>query len=347
MVRNGRAAARREQNDTTRRGCERVPSAHASASGARRSAILSGVTTTKPLRLVVAINPTASFGKGRDVGPAVVQTLRAVGHDVTSLQEPDFEQLMDAGRKAVAKRPDAFIVVGGDGMVNLGTNLVAGTRVPLGIVPSGTGNDMARGLGIPFDDSEAAIRALLDALGRPARVIDAGKVRWLEDGDEHERWWACVLSAGFDAIVNERANRMRHPKGPSRYLVALGLELARLRPIRYRLTLDGEVLETSGALIAVGNNISLGGGMKVTPHADLEDGLLDVLLVQALSRASFLRLFPSVFKGEHLRDPRVRVIRAKRIRIESDAVVAYADGERMAPLPIDIEVVPRALRVLV
>ena len=115
--------------------------------------------TTKSLRLVVAINPTASFGKGRDVGPAVVQTLRALGHDVTSLQEPDFEQLMEAGRKAVASKPDALIVVGGDGMINLGTNLVATTKVPLGIVPSGTGNDMARGLGIPHDNTEAAIAA--------------------------------------------------------------------------------------------------------------------------------------------------------------------------------------------
>ncbi len=303
--------------------------------------------TPKPRRLVVAINPTASFGKGRDVGPAVVQTLRALGHDVTSLQEPDFEQLMQSGRKAVATRPDAFIVVGGDGMVNLGANLVAATRVPLGIVPSGTGNDMARGLGIPHDNTEQAIRMLVDALQRPPRTIDAGRASWLENGAEHERWFACVLSAGFDAIVNERANRMRRPKGPSRYLVALGLELARLRPIRYRLVLDGEVLETTAALVAVGNNISLGGGMKVTPNADLEDGLLDVLVVQALSRIAFLRIFPSVFKGEHLRDARVKVHLAKRIRIESmDAVVVYADGERFAPLPIDVEVVPRAMRIL-
>src|SRR5690606_36363333 len=122
--------------------------------------------TSKSLRLVVAINPTASFGKGRDVGPAVVQTLRAQGHDVTSLQEPDFEQLMAAGRKAVATKPDAPIVVGGDGMVNLGANLGATTKVPLGIVPSGTGNDMARGLGIPHDNTEAAIRALDGALAR-------------------------------------------------------------------------------------------------------------------------------------------------------------------------------------
>ncbi len=303
--------------------------------------------TQKSLRLVVAINPTASFGKGRSVGPAVVQTLRAIGHDVTSLQEPDFEQLLASAARAVATGPDALIVVGGDGMVNLGTNLVAGTKVALGIVPSGTGNDMARGLGIPFDNTEAAIEALAEALQRPPRVIDAARIHYTDEtGAASMRWFACVLSAGFDAIVNERANGMTRPKGASRYLIALALELARLKPIPYRLVLDGVVIETTGALISVGNNVSLGGGMKVTPDALVDDGLLDVLVVQALSRTSFLRVFPRVFTGTHLTDPRVAVHRAKKIRIESDGVVAYADGERIALLPIDIEVVPNALRAL-
>jgi len=302
----------------------------------------------KPLRLVVAINPTASFGKGRDVGPAVVQTLRALGHEVTSLTEPDFDQLNESARKAVRGKPDALIVVGGDGMVNLGTNLVVGTRVPLGLVPSGTGNDMARGLGIPHDNTEAAIAALLAALERPPRAIDAGRISWVdaETGIAASRYFACVLSAGFDAIVNERANRMRRPKGPSRYTIALALELASLRPIPYRVVIDGEEIVTSGALISVGNNVSLGGGMKVTPDAKVDDGLLDVLIVEALSRVAFMRVFPRVFKGEHVTDRRVRIIRGKRVRIESPGLVAYADGERIAPLPIDIEVVPGALRVL-
>ena len=304
--------------------------------------------TKKSLRLVVAINPTASFGKGRDVGPAVVQTLRALGHDVTSLQEPDFDQLMAAGAKAVAAKPDAFIVVGGDGMVNLGTNLVARTKVPLGIVPSGTGNDMARHLGIPHENAEHAIGVLLESLAVPAQSIDAGLVHFVDEqtGAPSSRWFLCVLSAGFDAIVNERANLMTRPKGASRYTIALALELARLRPISYRLVLDGEVLETTGALVSVGNASSIGGGMRVTPDAKVHDGLFDVLVVRSLSRLSFLRVFPSVFKGEHVNDPRVTIHRAKRVRIESDGIVAYADGERIARLPIDIEIVPKAVRIL-
>ncbi len=304
--------------------------------------------TTKPRRVVVAINPSASFGASRDVGPAVVQTLRAMGHEVTSLTEPDFESLLDSAHAAVRSRPDALVVVGGDGMVNLGANVVAGTRVPLAIVPAGTGNDMARGLDLPVGDTEAAIRRLGEALQGAPRSIDAMRVSWTDaDGAACERWAAGSLSAGFDAIVNERANSMRHPKGPSRYILALLAELAGLTPLRYRVTLDGELLELHAVLVAVGNNVSLGGGMRITPDAVIDDGLLDVMLVEPLSRIAFLRIFPRVFKGEHTSDPRVILRRARRIRIEVDVpLVAYADGERMGPLPVDLEVVPGALRVL-
>jgi diacylglycerol kinase (ATP) len=305
--------------------------------------------TTKPQRVVVAINPSASFGKSRDVGPALVQTLRAEGHEVTSLQEPDYESLIASARAAIARRPDALVVVGGDGMVNLGANLLAGKRVPLGIVPSGTGNDMARSLGIPYESAEAAIRALGDALTRPPRTIDAAHVRWTDpdDGELRERWVACAMSAGFDAIVNERANAMRHPTGPSRYTIAILIELVRLKPIAYRITLDDRVIETEASLVSIGNGVSLGGGMKVTPNALLDDGLLDVMIVQPVSRLTFLRLFPKVFSGTHVGESIVRIERARRIRIEADGIVVYGDGERLGPTPVDIETVPGALRVLV
>jgi diacylglycerol kinase (ATP) len=299
-------------------------------------------TSPHPKRIVVAINPSARFGASRDVGPAVVSTLRGLGHEVTSLQEPDFEQLLAAARKAISKKPDALVVVGGDGMVNLGTNLVAGTKIPLGIIPSGTGNDMARGLGIPVENVEAAINALSEALARGPRVIDAVEAT---TADDETRWFACVLSAGFDAIVNERANNLRHPKGKNRYLVALALELVTLKPIHYKLTFDGVPLETDGMLVSAGNNVSLGGGMRVTPNAILDDGLLDVMVVGRLSLFGFLKLFPRVFKGTHISDPRVSIHHARRVRIEADGVVAYADGERMGPLPVDLVVRPGALSV--
>lgn len=302
---------------------------------------------TKSLKLVVAINPSASFGKRKSVGPALVSLLRGLGHDVTQLIEPSYAELVEAGRKAVASKPDALIVVGGDGMMHLGVNLVAKTKVPLGLVPSGTGNDMARVLGIPYDNPEAAIGTLLTALDAGPRTIDLGLVHHTRDGaTPTQSWFACALSGGFDAIVNDRANRMTRPKGPSRYIIALLIELAKLKPIEYTLTLDGVTTTTKAALIAVGNGQSLGGGMKITPDAQLDDGLLDVLVVQPLSRIAFLRVFPRVFKGEHLTDPRVSVTRAKRVVIDSPGLAAFADGEHLGPLPVDVEIVPGALRVL-
>lgn len=303
-------------------------------------------TKTKPKRVVVAINPSASFGAKASIGPALVQTLRGEGHDVTSLTEPSWVELLESARAAVKSRVDALVVVGGDGIVNLGANLVAGTKVPLGIIPSGTGNDMCRALGIPHDNTEGAIKVLADALRDGPRTIDAARITWTEDGEKKQRWFLCALSAGFDAIVNERANNMRNPKGPSRYIIALMIELAKLKRIAYKLTLDGRVIETEGSLVSLGNGISLGGGMNITPDAKLDDGLLDVLIVKPLSRVAFLRIFPRVFKGEHLSDPRVTVQRAKKVRIEAEGVSAYGDGERIGPLPIDVEVVPGAVRVL-
>lgn len=303
---------------------------------------------TKPKRVVVAINPSASFGAKSSIGPALVQTLRGEGHDVTSLTEPSWAELLESARAAVKSRVDALIVVGGDGIVNLGANLVAGTKVPLGIIPSGTGNDMCRGLGIPYDNTEGAIRVLADALRDGPRTIDAARITYTDDatGATEQRWFLCALSAGFDAIVNERANNMRNPKGPSRYIIALMIELAKLKRIAYKLTLDGKVIETEGSLVSLGNSISLGGGMNITPDAKLDDGLLDVLIVKPLSRTAFLRIFPKVFKGEHVSDPRVTIERAKKVRIEAPGISAYADGERIGPLPIDVEVVPGAVRVL-
>jgi diacylglycerol kinase (ATP) len=248
----------------------------------------------------------------------------------------------------VTARPDAFVVVGGDGMVNLGVNVLARTGIPLGIVPAGTGNDMARSLGIPHEDSDAATRVLIDALDREPLEIDAGVLRYIDPstGEPAERWFASTVSAGFDALVNERANRMRYPRGSSRYIVAMVAELIRMRPIPYVLTVDGVRRELSANLIAVGNGVSLGGGMKVTPDAMLDDGQFDVFTVEPLTRVAFLRIFPRVFSGTHVSDPRVRIERGERIRIESPGITAYADGERIAPLPLDIEMVPGALHVL-
>jgi diacylglycerol kinase (ATP) len=294
-------------------------------------------------RLLVAVNPAASFGRNRAVGPAVVERLVQEGYEVSMLREANFELLRREAESAFEQGTDAVVVVGGDGMVSLGVNLVARTGVPLGIVAAGTGNDLARGLGLPHEDPAAATDALIASLARAPRSIDAGLIRH----GEISTWFACVVSTGFDAVVNERANRMTRPRGPSRYTLALVRELATFRPRTYTLTIDGRRRVQRAMLVSVANNSSLGGGMRIVPHADLADGRLDVFIVHPLSRARLLAVFPKVFAGEHTSHPAVEFLQAERVRIEADDIVAYADGERIGQLPIDVEIVPGALSVFV
>ncbi|THG34938.1 diacylglycerol kinase [Glaciibacter flavus] len=295
-------------------------------------------------RATVAINPNASFGRNRDVGPRVVEAIQRAGHTVAMLREANYELLRREVEHAVTAGTDALVVVGGDGMVSLGTNLVAGTDIPLGIVAAGTGNDMARGLGLPIGDTDAATRAVVDALTREPRVIDAARVKH----GELTTWYAAVLSAGFDAVVNERANLMTRPRGASRYIIALLRELVTLSAVQYRMVIDGVPREVEGMLVSVANNTSLGGGMTVAPGALLDDGLLDVFIVHRISRIEFLRVFPRVFRGTHTTHPAVEFVRARSVEIDADdSIVAYADGERVGPLPIRVDVVPGALKVLV
>lgn len=299
--------------------------------------------TDEQRRIVVAINPTASFGRSRGVGPRVAAMLAERGHLVTELMAGDFASLQARVADAVVGQPEALVVVGGDGMVSLGVEAVANTTVSLGIVPVGTGNDMARGLGIPEHDPATAVQMLLDALEREPRIVDTGVVEWSGGG---QRRFAGVVSCGFDALVNERANRIRFPKGASRYTISIAFELAKLKPISYRIEHDDGVIETEGMLVSVANNAFIGGGMWITPEAKLDDGLLDIFVVSRLSRVDFLRIFPKVFKGEHVDDPRVTIVRTRRARIEADGIVGYADGERLGLLPVDVAVDPGSLRLL-
>ena len=230
-----------------------------------------------------------------------------------------------------------LVVVGGDGMAHLGTNLVAGTPTRLLIVAGGTGNDVARNLGLPVGDPAAAV-ALLEH--GTTRAIDAGRVSHAEHG---ERWFAGVLGAGFDAVVNARAQRMRWPRGQMRYNLAILRELPVFRPIPYAVELDGRRFETRAMLVTVANTSSFGGGMRVSPDADVADGLLDVMIVHELSIPAFLRVFPKVFSGTHVNHPAVETHRATRVRLEADGIRSQADGESFADLPIDAEVVPGAL----
>jgi diacylglycerol kinase (ATP) len=177
--------------------------------------------------------------------------------------------------------------------------------------------------------------------------VDAARCAWRVGGEPApERWFAGVLGAGFDAIVNERANGWRWPRGRSKYVLAMLRELPVFRPRAYTIELDGEVWSTPAMLVAVGNGPSYGGGMRVTPDAHLDDGLLDVMVVEPVSRPEFLRIFPRVYAGTHVDHPAVTIRRARSVTVAAPGIVGYGDGERFGPLPMTMTAVPRALSVL-
>ena len=291
-------------------------------------------------RVALIVNPTSGKGVGRAMGDETRRLLLEAGHDVVDVSGSDYQQARTRAREAVADGVGTVVVVGGDGMVHLGVNLCAGTTSRLAVVAAGTGNDFARNLGLPVRDPRGAVALLAD--GR-TRKIDLGRVT---HGVAGETWFGGVLGAGFDAVVNARAQRMTWPRGQMRYNLAVMRELPVFRPIPYAVELDGHRLETRAMLVAVANTTSFGGGMRVCPDADVTDGLFDVMIVHALSIPSFLRVFPKVYSGTHTTHPAVEIHRARRVRLEASGIHSQADGETFADLPIDAEVVPGALRVV-
>jgi diacylglycerol kinase (ATP) len=291
----------------------------------------------------LVVNPTAGRGRGAAAGRAVVEVLRSHGVAVEDLSGPTAEAAAKLAADAVAEGLSALVVVGGDGVVHLGVGAVAGTTTALGIVPAGSGDDVARACGLPLGDPVAAAEVVARSLAEgTTRSLDAARY---ETGTT-SGWFAGVLAAGFDALVNERANGWRWPRGRMRYNLAVARELPVFSPRAYRLELDGEVATTRAMLVAVANSPSYGGGMAVAPDARLDDGLLDVVVLEPVGITEFVRLFPTVFSGRHVDHPRVSVRRARRVRVESPGIVGYADGERLAPLPMTCTAVPGALRVL-
>ncbi|GAA5181055.1 YegS/Rv2252/BmrU family lipid kinase [Rugosimonospora acidiphila] len=293
--------------------------------------------------VAVLLNPSAGRGRHRDALPGVLERLRATGREVTVLPAGSVDEALASCRGAVASGVSALVAVGGDGTIHLGLQAVAGTGIPFGVVPAGTGNDFVVELGLP-DEPVAAAAAVTRALdGGSIRKVDLGR---LTDAGGNVRWFGAVLAAGFDAIVSERANRMRFPRGPRRYDVAIVAEMLRLRPRRYTMVLDGVEHQLDAVLVAVGNTARYGGGMRITPDADPTDGLLDVVVGGRLGRVAFARIKPHVYQGTHVGHPLVTTYRAATVELRAEGIVSYVDGERAFPLPVTATSAPGALTLL-
>jgi len=289
-------------------------------------------------------NPTAGKGRGARARDAALGVLRAGGLRVTTLEGRDADEAADLAHACVAESDgpyDALVVCGGDGMVNLALQAVATTDLPLAVVPAGTGNDVARYVGLDRKDPGAAAQRVVDAL----REGDI-RTRTLDLARCQGRYYATVLAAGFDAVVNERANAMTWPRGQMRYSRATVAELRTFRPLSYVLDLDGEERRLDAMLVAIGNGPSFGGGLRIAEGASLDDGLLDVVIIKPISKVELVRTYPKLFKGTHVTHPQYERHQVRRVTVAAPGIVGYADGERFGALPLTVECVPGALRVL-
>jgi len=279
----------------------------------------------------LAINPSSGHGKGAIVGEKVTAYF-----DQRNLDYRVFSSASAKGLKSELERfldshsCEGVISVGGDGLAHLVLQLVVPRSIPFAVIAAGTGNDIVRSLGWSLDDSTSYLNHVTSTQATP---IDLGNV--------DSEWFAAILSTGFDSVVNEKANAMVWPRGPQRYNVAIALELPRFAPIEYQITTDTRTFTTKAMLIAIGNGRSYGGGMLVCPHAKLDDGLFDVMILKPVSKLEFIKVFPKVFSGSHITHPAVEIFRTKKIELSADAI-AYADGERIGPAPVSAECIAGA-----
>ncbi|HEY9565402.1 MAG TPA: YegS/Rv2252/BmrU family lipid kinase [Nocardioides sp.] len=286
-------------------------------------------------QIAMLVNPTAGKGKGARHADAALKRFADAGYDVHVVVGRDAADATRQARNAVAEGVATLVACGGDGLVHLAVQAVAGTDVRLGIIPAGTGNDVARYLDLPRRDPVAAAD----------RVI-ASRTRTIDLARSGDRFFTTVLAAGFDAIVNERANEMTWPRGQMRYNIATLAELRTFQPLRYTLELDGVTKSLTAMLVAVGNGPSFGGGLRITEGALLDDGLLDVVVIGPMSKPDLVRSYPRLFNGTISAHPRYEHHRVRRVTVAAAGIVAYADGERFGALPLSIESAPAALTVI-
>lgn len=276
----------------------------------------------------IVVNPVSGGGKGAALGREVAGYFSSKGLPYQVITSTTAARLQTNLRDFLdinAQNCQGVVAVGGDGLAHLVIQLVTVRKIPFTVIPAGTGNDLVRALGWPLN----SITAQLDFITRqPPSRIDLGLV--------DSEWFGAILSTGFDSVVNEKANRMKHPKGQMKYNLAIAMELPKFRPMQYTIGLDNQAIQTEAMLIAVANGSSYGGGMLVCPDADMHDGLFDVMVLRPVSKIEFLKVFPKVFKGAHIDHPKVDIYRTRKVSLAAPAI-AYADGERIGGLPVQAE----------
>jgi YegS/Rv2252/BmrU family lipid kinase len=285
--------------------------------------------------LWLIVNPSAGDGRtGARLGRTSTELSRLeLEHVLHPTQSLDHARELAVAALAEGAMPVAF---GGDGLIGAVAGAVAHSDRPMGILPGGRGNDIARVLGIPRDPVTACA------------VLVAGSDRVLDLGQVGERAFLGILSCGLDSTANQVANTTRLVRGPLAYSYGGLRALAQWKPAQFTVVVDGAERTVRGFSVAVANSQAYGGGMRLAPDAVLDDGLLDVVVVADMPRLRFLIHMPEIFRGGHVRLPEVSVLRGREVEVSADrALSVFADGEHVAELPVRVTVDPGAVKVRV
>lgn len=290
---------------------------------------------------LIVVNPAAGAGRAVRLAPWIRERLgrRPDAELRVTTRRGEAEELAAGARGAGFSR---VVAVGGDGTVQEVVNGLLADVVPLelGIVPVGTGNDLARSLGLPADPAAA----WTVALGHATSPIDVARAT---NGDGRERWFTSAGGIGFDAQVAEAmANRRGWWAGRAGYLVTTLAELRRFSNRRVTLTIDGQATEIDVLLVAIANGEYYGGGMRIAPGARTDDGRLEICVVGDISRLTAIRQLGNLYRGTHVDHPAVTMHSGSILSVEGDARTrVHLDGEPFGGLPLRVILAARALRV--
>jgi len=289
--------------------------------------------------IVVVLNPVAGGGKSLKALPKIKAAIESLGRPFHIYLTQSAGDGRVAATRLAQEGASVVIAVGGDGTIHEVANGLydSGTRVPLGIVPAGSGADFARTIGASKNIEEA----ISIACSRSPRPIDIGLATF-DDGVSEA--FINIAGLGYDSLVAERAAKTKFLPGANLpYLVAALQTLVSYKNIDVTLEIDGTHHSTKAVFIQVANAMYMGGGYKIAPMADISDGLLDVAIVGDMTKPDLLRTLPKVYGGGHVGHPKFTHVRANNIRIEtSPPARVQLDGEVLGFSPVTFNVVPGA-----
>lgn len=299
------------------------------------------------MTIALIVNRSAGHDRAARIEQYVKDKLDAAGVEYIDIIERGVDAAVERMRNH-AGGVDAIFAAGGDGTVHYAAQMAWQYGVPLGIIPAGSGDDIARGAGLPHGrdlrDVQRSVDHLVEAwVAQDITALD-GAIVTTEKGDS--RLVLAVVSCGFDSRVSIVGARIKFPRGTMRYVWSMLLTLGQFEPISYRLEVDGNSREFRGMLMDIANAPTYGGGMRLSPDSKMNDGQLELLTLDQVGIPTLLGLFAKIFKGTHINHPKITVENVKQVRLHAEGEQVWGDGEYVGHCPVTVRMAPSVIRIV-